>query len=204
MMRMYINPVLWPRNGQLKGDMIFMLMDSSKLKEVIVPRNAIMINRSGPEKAGMFDQIQGNSIHGYLTNNALDSMVAQPNASSIYFVKDEDSAYVGATEAKSQIIEVLFEKEEISYIYYRQDVETKTTPMKDVVPSSLHLSRFVWLEKERPKTLEEFLVGTTLPHEPELLKVPDTSGEPSQEEPAKEEKKASKDKAKKAKAKKDK
>jgi hypothetical protein len=175
LMRMYINPILWPRNGQLKGDMIFMQMDSSKLKEVYVPKNAIMINRSGPEKAGMFDQIQGNSIRGYLTNNKLDSMIAEPNASSIYFIKDEDSAYVGSSEAKSERIEALFENEEISYIYYRKDVEQKTTPMKDVTPSSLHLSRFSWQEKERPKTLAEFLEGTTLPHAPELLQMPETS-----------------------------
>lgn len=177
LMRMYVNPVLWPRNGQLKGDVIYMQMDSSKLKEVHVPKNAIMINRTGPDKAAMFDQIQGNSIRGYLTNNALDSMIAEPNASSIYFIKDEDSAYVGSSEAKSERIEVLFEKEEISSIIYRRDVEQKTTPMKDVVPSSLHLSRFSWQEKERPKTLAEFLEGTTLPHNPELLKMPDTGVE---------------------------
>jgi hypothetical protein len=181
-MRMYVNPILWPRNGQLKGDMIFMQMDSSRLKEVYVPKNAIMINRSGPEKAGMFDQIQGNSIRGYLTNNKLDSMIAEPNASSIYFIKDEDSAYVGSSEAKSERIEALFENEEISYIYYRKDVEQKTTPMKDVVPSALHLSRFSWQEKERPKTLAEFLEGTTLPHAPELLSMPQTSDQEEQQE----------------------
>jgi hypothetical protein len=153
-----------------------------------VPKNAIMVNRSGPEKAGMFDQIQGNSIRGYLTNNKLDSMIAEPNASSIYFIKDEDSAYVGSSEAKSERIEALFEHEEISYIYYRKDVEQKTTPMKDVTPSSLHLSRFSWQEKERPKTLAEFLDGTTLPHEPELLKMPDTGEPEDQEKTLKEEK----------------
>lgn len=183
LLRMYINPLLWPNNGQLKGDMIFMHMDSSKLSEVHVPRNAIMVYRSGPEKAAMFDQIQGNSIRGYLTNNQLDSLIAEPNASSIYYIKDEDSAYVGSSEAKSERIEVLFEHEEIRKIYYRKDVEQKTTPMKDVVPSALHLSRFSWQEKERPKTLAEFLEGTTQPHLPELLQLPDTAGPPEMELP---------------------
>lgn len=169
MMRMYINPVLWPRNGQIKGDIIYLKLDSSKLKEIIVPRNAIMINRSGPEKAGMFDQIQGNTIHGYLTNNKLDSMIAEPNASSIYYITEEDSSYVGASEAKSERIEIFFEKDQINRIYYRKDVEQKTTPMVDVDPATLHLSRFIWLDKERPKTLEEFLDGITLPGSPQLL-----------------------------------
>jgi lipopolysaccharide export system protein LptA len=168
-LRMYINPLLWPRNSQMKGDMIFMRLDSNKLKEVHIPKNAIMATRSGPEKAGMYDQIQGNTIRAYLRNNKLDSLIAEPNASSIYFIRDDDSAYVGSSEAKSERIEVLFENEEINLIYYRKDVEQKTTPMKDVVPSGLHLSRFSWEEKLRPKSLEEFLEGTTRPFAPSLL-----------------------------------
>jgi lipopolysaccharide export system protein LptA len=170
-LRMYQNPVLWPKNGELLGDVIYMKTDSNKLKQVIVPKNAIMINRSGPEKANMFDQIQGNSINGYLSNNNLDSMIAEPEASSIYFVKDEDSAYVGSSEAKSETIKVFFKNEEIDKIYYIKDVEQKTTPMKDVAPASLRLSRYKWREEERPKTLEEFLNGTTLPHSPSLLEM---------------------------------
>lgn len=170
-LRMYQAPVLWPRNGELLGDVILMKTDSNKLKQVIVPKNAIMINRSGPEQAQMYDQIQGETINGYLTNNSLDSMIAEPNASSIYFIKDEDSAYVGSSEAKSETIKVLFEKEEINKIYYLKDVNQKTTPMKDVNPSGLHLERFLWREEERPKTLEEFLNGTTLPHAPSLIKI---------------------------------
>lgn len=149
-LRMYINPLLWPRNSQMKGDMIYMRLDSSRLKEVHIPKNANMSTRSGPEKAGMYDQIQGNTIRAYLRNNKLDSLIAEPNASSIYFIRDDDSAYVGSSEAKSERIEVLFENEEINLIYYRKDVEQKTTPMKDVVPSTLHLSRFSWEEKLRP------------------------------------------------------
>lgn len=169
MMRMYNNPVLWPRNGEMLGDMIYMKMDSNKLKQIIVPKNAIMINRSGPEQANMFDQIQGNSINGYLTNNKLDSMVAQPEATSIYFIKDEDSAYVGSSEGKAETIKVMFKDEEIDKIYYLKDVTQKSTPMKDVEPASLRLSRYNWRETERPKTLAEFLEGTTLPHAPSLL-----------------------------------
>ena len=168
-LRMYTNPLLWPRNSQMKGDMIFMRLDSSKLKEVHIPKNANMSTRSGPEKAGMYDQIQGNTIRAYLRNNKMDSLIAEPNASSIYFIRDDDSAYVGSSEAKSERIEVIFENEEINLIYYRKDVEQKTTPMKDVTPSALHLSRFSWEEKLRPKSLEEFLQGTTRPFPPSLL-----------------------------------
>jgi lipopolysaccharide export system protein LptA len=172
MLRMYVNPVLWPKGGEMLGDYIYMRMDSSKLKQIIIPKNAIMINRSGPEQAGMYDQIQGNSINAYLTNNKMDSLIAQPEASSIYFIKDDDSAYVGSSEGKAETIKVLFKNEEIDKIYYLKDVDQKSTPMKDVDPSALRLGRYNWRESERPKTLLEFLNGTTLPHAPQLLDLP--------------------------------
>jgi len=183
MMRMYYKPVLWPKDGEMLGDVIYMKMDSNKLKQVIIPKNGIMINRSGPEKAGMFDQIQGNTINGYLSNNKLDSMIAAPEASSIYFIKDEDSAYVGSSEGKAEIIKVLFKNEEIDKIYYIKDVTQKTTPMKDVEPASLRLQRYDWREAERPKTLEEFLDGVTLPHEPSLLRLFETLPQPEEKAP---------------------
>lgn len=173
MLRMFKDPVLWPRNSQLKGDVILLQMDSSKLKEIYVPRNAIMVSRSGPEQAEMFDQIQGNTIKGFLRNNKMDSLIAWPNASTIYFITQDDGAYVGSSEAQSEKIEVLFENDKIKRIYYRIDVTQTTTPMKDVTPSALRLSRFQWREKERPQTLAAFLDGVSLPHAPELFGSPD-------------------------------
>jgi hypothetical protein len=170
LMRMYIDPVLWPGKSQVTGDEIHILTKESSIRELFVPRNAIIISRSGPEKAGMFDQIQGNTIRGFFTDNSLDSLFAQPNASSIYYVKDDDGAYVGSSQATSEQIEIAFDSGKIQKIYYRQDVNQTMTPMKAVTPSTLHLSRFIWREKERPKKLEEFLDGVTLPHEPELLR----------------------------------
>lgn len=181
LLRMYKSPVLWPKNGEMLGDYIYMKMDSSKLKQIIIPKNAIMINRSGPPQAGMFDQIQGNSINAYLTNNKMDSLIAQPEASSIYFIKDEDSAYVGSSEGQAETIKVLFKNEEIDKIYYLKDVDQKSTPMKDVDPSALRLGRYNWRDAERPKTLEEFLNGTTLPHTPELLNLPEIIAAPPDE-----------------------
>lgn len=165
---MYKAPVLWPRSGQMNGDVIIMKADTSSLREIIVPKNGIMINRSGPEQAAMFDQVQGNTMHAYLTKNEMDSLIAEGNAASIYFVTEEDSAYVGSSEATAERIEILFEDQKIDKIYYRRNVDQKMTPMKDVEPDTLHLNRFLWLEKERPKSMEAFLNGRVLPPVPEL------------------------------------
>jgi len=181
LMRMFYNPVLWSRDGQILGDTIYAKMDSSKVKWMYVPRNGIMISQSGPVKADMFDQLQGNKLWAYFTNNKIDSMIAMPNAASIYFLKDDSDAYIGASEAQSEKIEIHFDTtatgQRMRRIYYRKDVTQTMTPMQDVTPSTLRLSRFSWREAQRPRSLEEFLRNTTPQHETELTEDPECKDE---------------------------
>lgn len=161
LMILYKNPVVWGRQSQILGDTIYALLDSSKIQEVYVPKNAIVIQQNGPEKAGMFDQIQGNRIHAFFVNNELDSAVAYPNAETIYFPKDEEDAYVGASKASSNRLRVQFKNRKIKMIYYLTDFKQTMTPMQQADPQSLRLGRFKWREAERPKSLEELLEHAT-------------------------------------------
>lgn len=161
LMILYKNPVVWGRQSQILGDTIYALLDSSKIQEVYVPKNAIVIQQNGPEKAGMFDQIQGNRIHAFFVNNELDSAVAYPSAETIYFPKDEEDAYLGASRASSTRLRIQFKNRKIKRVYYLTDFKQTMTPMQMVDPQSLRLSRFNWRESERPKSLEELLVEAT-------------------------------------------
>lgn len=167
LLRMYQKPYLWPNKSQVTGKEIYLKLDSSSIRQLIVPEEGILIQRSGPEKAGMFNQIQGNTINGYFKNNRLERLVAEPDAFSIYYVTNDSNEYVGCSEGSSRQIEILFDTSgKVNRIYYRQDVNQKMTPMKDVQPLSLHLSRFIWQEKLRPKNLKTFLEGVSQPMEP--------------------------------------
>lgn len=171
LMRLYVKPVLWQEKNQILGDSILLQSANQEMKELIVPTNAIMISLSGPPKAEMYDQVQGNEIRGFFKNNKLDSMVAQVNAASIYYAKDDEEAYIGVSEATSNSIEIKFEDGKIKKIFYRKDIEQTMTPMQEAAPAQLKLSRFLWRENERPDSLEKFLNGRILPEEPDLMKM---------------------------------
>lgn len=166
---LYNKPLLWSGNNQMKGEVITMLMDSSEMKEITIPKNGIVIARSGPEKAGFFDQIQGNYIKGYLSKGKIDSLIAERDAMNIYFMKDENDYYSGVNESKSDRIEAVFVKEEIEKISYRGPTDGVTTPMTEINPEALRLSRFFWHTEERITTLEEFLGGKRL-QDPQLFR----------------------------------
>lgn len=169
LLRMYRQPYLWPNKSQVSGKIIFLKLDSNRLRELIVPEEGILINRSGPEKAEMYNQIQGDVIHGFFEKNQLKRLVASPHAESIYYVVNDNNEYVGCSKASSREIEILFDStgNKISKIYYRQNVSQDMTPMKDVQPETMRLSRFKWQEALRPKDLASFLNGVSQPRKPE-------------------------------------
>jgi len=164
---MFIDPILWSNNNQLKGDVIILKMDSSELRQITVTKNSILVSQSGPDKAGFFDQIQGNVIKGYLTNNKIDSLTADINALNIYYIKDDDDYYSGVNETKTDRIEAYFKNDELHQIKYRGPTDGVNTPMREINPEALRLPRFKWHIDEKQKDLAEFLKGRILP-EPQL------------------------------------
>lgn len=202
LMILYRDPVVWSKDAQVLGDTIYALLDSNKIHEVYVPKNAIMIQQNGKEAYGMFDQIQANRLHAFFVNNELDSALAYPNAETIYFPTDEDSAYLGASKASSERLKMRFKERKIWQVHYLKDFKQVMTPMKDVDPASFRLSRFKWRAAEKAKDLEAFLEG--IPEARKQLVLGNKYKAPENEttEPAAEEKpKAAKTPAKKVKKK---
>lgn len=154
-LRLMYNPVAWSRKSQITGDTILLYMDSSKLKKMFVPNNGLIVSQSGPDKAKMFDQVQGKTITGYFENNNIHKMVVWPNAETIYFSKDDNNAYLGMNQAESERMKVLFDSSQISKIIFEQDVKQSMKPMQQVNFTTARLSHFKWLQELRPKSIAQ-------------------------------------------------
>lgn len=154
-MKMIYDPVVWSRKSQITGDTILLYTDSNKLKKIYVPDKAFVVSRSGPEKADLFDQVQGKTLTGYFEGNAITEVIVKPNAEAIYFAKDDNDAYIGVNQASSARMRILFKDQEINFIIFEQDVKQKLTPLTQADLPSLRLNRFQWLDEIRPKSLEE-------------------------------------------------
>jgi len=154
-MKMMGAPVAWSRASQISGDTILLYTDSTRIKRLFVPGNALIVSRSGPEKAQFFDQVQGKTLTAYFKEGELDYMVVFPAAENIYFVKDDDEAYLGVSEAESERMKVYFRDGKIHRIIFEQEVKEKMTPLDKAVLPAMRLSRFQWLESKRPKSRAE-------------------------------------------------
>ncbi len=153
--RMINDPIAWAHNSQITGDTILLHLDSSELKDVYVPNNALVVSQSGPPKADLFDQVQGKTLTAYFANNAITHMVVVPDAECIYYSKDEQNAYMGVQQASSVRMLIFFEDQNIVNIKLLQDIHQVVTPMDKVDIPNTRLSRFKWLPELRPKDKEE-------------------------------------------------
>lgn len=153
--RMINTPIVWAHRSQITGDTILLYLDSNQLRKMYVPNNAFLVSQTGPDKAKLFDQVQGKTLTGYFKDNNITKMVVYPNAQCIYYSKDDSSAYLGVDEATSTRMVILFADQKITNISFYQDIHQAMTPLEKADLPNMKLSRFKWLIDQRPKTKEE-------------------------------------------------
>jgi lipopolysaccharide export system protein LptA len=147
--RLFKDPVVWASLNQITGDTIYLFTKNKKADRLYVFENGMVINKSDKN---LYNQIRGNTLNGYFKDGAMDFMKAKGNAESIYYIKDEDSAYVGVNRSTADIIDLYFRDKELNRVVYRNDVQGTTTPFRQINFDEMRLRNFKWLEDRRPKT----------------------------------------------------
>ena len=153
--KMMYNPVAWARTSQITGDTIIMYVDSTNIKQIFVPDKALVVSQTGPDKAQMFNQVQGKTLTAYFTDNELTYALVKPDAECIYYAQDDSSAYLGVNQGQSERMKVFFNGRKISRIVFEQAVKQTMTPLQKANIAALKLSRFIWLQNRRPKSIKE-------------------------------------------------
>jgi lipopolysaccharide export system protein LptA len=154
-LRMMIDPVAWSRAAQVTGDTLILQNDSGKIRSLYIPANAFVVSQSGPDKAKLYDQVQGKTLRGHFTNNVLTDIVVWPSAESIYYPKDDSDRYLGVNQAESERMTVYFDNQSIQRILLEQEPKQTMTPLQKADLANMRLSRFRWRAKERPKSVDE-------------------------------------------------
>nr|WP_294905310.1 OstA-like protein [uncultured Lacibacter sp.] len=154
---MYHDPIVWSKGSQVTGDTIFVFTENRKPKRLYVFENGLLIQHV-KETAGFYNQIKGRTLNGYFIDGELDFVKAKGTAESIYYIQDDDSAYVGMTRMVADMIDIHFKERSPQKIKYSSSVKGTTYPIRQLPDDKKKLQNFKWLESRRPKTkLELFL-----------------------------------------------
>jgi len=147
--RMYRDPFIWSGESQINGDTIYIFTKNRKPDQLYVFENGFAISRT---RENFFNQIRGNRINGQFVSGEIDFMRAKGNAESVYYLQDDDSAYIGMNYAKADAITMYFGKEGLKRVSWVNGVEGTTFPMNQIPAERKMLRNFNWMDERRPKT----------------------------------------------------
>jgi len=150
--RFYKDPVIWAKDSQISGDTIYLFTKNKTADQIFVFENGYSINKT-PEN--LFNQIRGNRLNGYFKDGSIDYIRAKGNAESVYYLQDEDSAYLGMNYARADAISLYFVSKELKKVTWVNGVEGTTYPFHQIPEDKKTLRNFNWQENRRPKTKYE-------------------------------------------------
>lgn len=147
--RLYQDPVVWANNSQITGDTILLFTKNKKADKVQAFENGFMINEVQKD---VYNQVKSTRIDGWFIDGNIDSVRARGLAECIYYIQDDDSAFTGVNESKSDLIDIYFAEKQLNKVVFRSEVTGTLWPMKQKSPSEMILPNFKWQEARRPKS----------------------------------------------------
>lgn len=155
---LFRNPILWTDSSQMSADTAALVLKDKHLHRMYLLRNGMIANNvHEPE---LFNQIKGDKITGYFKDDTLRTMLAKKNAESLYYLRNEDSAFVGANKAVCSEILARFEQSNLNTVSFLTAPIAKFHPMNQLTPSSINFPNFQWFIQYQPKSKEDLLIAS--------------------------------------------
>jgi lipopolysaccharide export system protein LptA len=148
----YNEPVIWSNGNQISGDFLKLTTKNKQADQFIVDQNAISISTTGD---GLFNQLRGSKMIGIFKDGEIDSIRAIGEGQSLYYLQDDDSAYVGMDFTEANSIIMTFKDRELKKVIWVKGAKGTTYPFNKIPDDKKELKNFKWLEAIRPKSAGE-------------------------------------------------
>ncbi len=139
------HPIVWQALNQITGDSIHVGLQNKKLRSVHVWGHAVAISRSDSLYHNRYDQLTGREMTMYFASDRLDSVFVNNNATSLYYLYDNDKPD-GANKSSGDRIYINFMDGKIDRIKIVGGVQGQYFPEKMLAnhESQYNLDGFKW------------------------------------------------------------
>lgn len=148
------DPYMWSDSSQYSADTIVISMKDDDIERVDLLQSAMIISTTDFE---FFDQVKGKVINAYFQNDNIEKMTVTGGSQSIYYMKDDEDAYMGVNETTCTNMIFIFEGGELLQTRYYKEPISKMTPMKKANHSAMQLNGFKWQIDRRPLEISDLL-----------------------------------------------
>lgn len=146
------DPIMWADTTQMSSDTIRIQMKNEAIDRVFLVQKAIIINSEGE---GFYNQIKGKQVTAFFKEDAINRMLVEGNAESIYYGLDENGAYVGVNKTACSEMMIYFKDGSADRIKFLVEPQGAADPMGSVDHNTMRLDGFKWLFELRPKGLDD-------------------------------------------------
>jgi lipopolysaccharide export system protein LptA len=144
---LFKNPVIWSDTTQFLGDSVDILLKNEQIDQVLLKEKSFIISET-PE--AQYNQIKGRRIEANFEDKEISDMLVEGNAESIYYLQDDENAYIGANKTICSKIRFYFLNKELDHIRYYAKPSSVLTPIQQLGNRGLTLDGFKWLPDLRP------------------------------------------------------
>lgn len=153
------DPVVWADSSQIVGDTIELYLQNDEMDRMEVYPNAFLSN--SPDLI-YFNQISGRRFTSIFREGDLDYMDVIGNARSLYYMLDDEDAYIGVNKTECSRIRFRFKDKQIASIKSYVDPKSQILPMTGTDHNELKLEGFQWRYEERPQSLVDLQSNLTI------------------------------------------
>ena len=145
---LYKKPFVWSDSSQIYGDTIQMFLKSKKIDQLKVLSNATILNT---EDLKFFNQIQGREVNAFFVDNKMSTMYVNGNAQLVYYLKDDDKAYIGVNTSECSKMTFYFEDNAVKDIKLYVEPKSMVYPMQSAQHETLKVKGFIWNFDSKPQ-----------------------------------------------------
>lgn len=158
---LFYDPILWQDSSQLVADTIDAYLRNDALEKVHLQRKALVL--TSPDLI-YFNQVKGKDIVAYFDSSALRRTVVSGNAEAIYYLQDDEQAYIGVNKTTCSEMTIDFEQGSVRFLRFITQPDGQLDPMATVTPSTQpKLEGFKWEQQRRPQSLDDLFTKAVAP-----------------------------------------
>lgn len=147
---MYVDPVLWTDNNEISGLQMSILLRNSQIHRLNIFDSAWIVQEEAPQH---YNQITGDTMNNYFEENKLDRVLVYPNARSIYYAKENDSAYTGVNSITCNKMLIKLDSQKVDQITFYTKPQAVLYPVNKIPKGEKELSGFKLFTTRKPSIL---------------------------------------------------
>ncbi|MFC2115521.1 OstA-like protein [Bacteroidota bacterium] len=144
-------PAIWSKKYQLTATRIDVHNAYGEPDYIEMSNSAFITSQNDSIR---FTQIKGRDMKGYFAGEDLSHIDVKGNGQTIYFARDEEEL-IGVNKAESSNLTIYFLDGELDRINMMTSPSATLYPPGELNKEELYLNGFIWLEKHRPRKMED-------------------------------------------------